>query len=359
MDTLREPPPRSNEAAAALRNLATAPVHVVVNAASGSDDVDRVGAILAAVLERSGRRHAFHVIEPGMAVDDVVARVFDVATREDGLVVAVGGDGTLSAAAHAAHARGRPLAVVPQGTFNYFGRAHGVALDAAGAMEDALRGAVEPVQVATANGRVFVVNASVGLYPELLEDREAWKTRFGRSRAVALVAGLATLLSSWRRTLRLSLTLDGVVRHARTLTLFAGNNALQIERLGLPMARHVERGRLGVIVLKPVGAWRMVALALRGALGSLGDDDAVDTFALRELEVRPTRWRMGRPLKVALDGEVRWMQPPLRIAVAEQPLWLVTTRLTLPSDKAAAPRAGAELADDTTLRPAGGGPAPA
>ena len=56
-----------------------------------------------------------------------------------------------------------------------------------------LRAAPTPVQVARINDRVFLVNASLGLYPELLEDREAYKARFGRSRWVAFVAACATL----------------------------------------------------------------------------------------------------------------------------------------------------------------------
>lgn len=42
------------------------------------------------------------------------------------------------------------------------------------------------------NERVFLVNACLGLYPELLEDRQACKARFGRSRWVAFVAACAT-----------------------------------------------------------------------------------------------------------------------------------------------------------------------
>ena len=39
------------------------------------------------------------------------------------------------------------------------------------------------------NGRAFLVNASVGLYPKLLQDREAFKQQYGRNRVVAMWAG--------------------------------------------------------------------------------------------------------------------------------------------------------------------------
>jgi diacylglycerol kinase family enzyme len=65
-----------------------------------------------------------------------------------------------------------------------------------------LRASPAPVQVAGINDRVFLVNASLGLYPDLLEDREAYKARFGRSRWVAFVAGCATLLRAQRKLAR-------------------------------------------------------------------------------------------------------------------------------------------------------------
>ena len=88
-----------------------------------------------------------------------------------------------------------------------------------------------PVQVAAINDRVFLVNASLGVYPELLQDREAWKARFGRSRWVAFIAGCATLLRAQRR-LRLHIETASAVRDVQTLTLFVGNNRLQLQQLG-------------------------------------------------------------------------------------------------------------------------------
>ena len=126
-------------------------------------------------------------------------------------VVAVGGDGTLNTVAQAAHAAGCAMGVVPQGTFNYFARTHGIPADPADAIRLLLHAAPLPVQVAGINDRVFLVNASLGLYPDLLEDREAYKARFGRSRSVAFVAACATLLGAQRR-LRLHIETGGTAR---------------------------------------------------------------------------------------------------------------------------------------------------
>jgi len=88
-----------------------------------------------------------------------------------------------------------------------------------------------PVQVAAVKDRVFLVNASLGLYPDLLEDREAFKARFGRSRWVAFWAACTTLLRAQRR-LRVHIEMGNAVRDLQALTLFVGNNRLQLQQLG-------------------------------------------------------------------------------------------------------------------------------
>ena len=105
---------------------------------------------------------------------------------------------------------------------------------------------VSPVQVGKVNGRVFLVNASVGLYPQLLENREAWKQKLGRSRAVAFASGLATLLRS-QIQLQLEIESEGQVIALRTPTLF----------VTLPRhdARAVSRALADRDVLAPAGTF--------------------------------------------------------------------------------------------------------
>jgi diacylglycerol kinase family enzyme len=101
---------------------------------------------------------------------------------------------------------------------------------------------------------------------------------------------------------------------------------LQLQQLGLPEAEAVDTGRLAVIALRPVGPWTMLGLLWRGALGRLGEADELIHVAARELTVFPGR-RLGTlgamRVKVATDGEVRWMRLPLRFRVAPQTLELL------------------------------------
>jgi len=301
------------------------PLVVVFNLGAGHDQADEVCRTLQAGCDQAGRSlHLLQVQDPRQ-LGAIARRAVAQAQPLGAVVVAAGGDGTVNTVAQATLGSGCAFGVVPLGTFNYFSRTHGIPADPQAALQVLLAGHRQPAQVGLVGERVFLVNASLGLYPQLLEDREAWKRQFGRSRLVALGAGLATLLHG-HRSLRLRVESQGQERELRTPTLFVGNNALQLEQLGFPEARAVDAGCLAAIALRPVGRLAMLGLLWRGAFGRLGEADEVIHIATRQLTVRAGRrlgvWR-SRRIKVATDGEVTWMQLPLTFRVAPQTLDLL------------------------------------
>ena len=300
---------------------AAAPLIFIVNAASGCSDADAKRAVIEHALQAAGRTGELRFAGPA-ELPRIARAAAATALATRSAVVAVGGDGTINAVAQAAHAAGCAMGVVPLGTFNYFARTHGISTEPAQAAQMLMQAVPTPVQVGTVNGHVFLVNASLGLYPVLLEDRESYKSRFGRSRWVAIGAALVTLLRGYRQ-LQLHIDQGGVVRAVRTPTLFVGNNRLQLQQVGLNLSDHPARplddGYIAAVVLKPMGTLAMVGLMLRGAMGTLGDADSVDSFAFSRMVVTPRR----RRIKVAFDGEVTRMRTPLEFRVAPQPLYLL------------------------------------
>ena len=305
-----------------------APLFIVINEGSGKQDGESPRDTIAALLAAAGRRHEFIVIPDPKRIAEVAKAVVAQARKADGIVVAVGGDGTLSAVAQAVIGSGCAFAVLPQGTFNYFARTHGISQELAESVPALLRATVEPVQVGRVNGRVFLVNASIGLYPEILQARESSKQLLGRSRWVAIYSGLRTLMREGRN-LYLEIESESERRKVRTPSLFVGNNRLQLERVGLPEEAALAGGRLAGIMVRPIGQLAMFGLALRGALGQLGETDNVLHFAFQRLSVSP---KGQRRTKMAIDGEIMWMRTPLVIDVSPDPLPLMMPQ---PQDRAA------------------------
>ena len=304
---------------------AAVPLLFVINAASGAHDVDAKTAVIQSALAASGRQGELRVCRPEALPRVAVEAAAEAAARGTA-VVAVGGDGSLNTVAQAAHAAGCAMGVIPYGTFNYFARAHGIPTDPAAAARLLPDATPSPVQVAAINERLFLVNASLGVYPELLQDREAFKARFGRSRWVALVAGIATLLRAQRR-LRLHIETGATVRDVQTLTLFLGNNRLQLEQLGAEPADTLAgtpgHGSMAALMLRPIGTLAMTNLLLHGAMGRLGEAAGVESFEFHHLVVRPRLAPEHKEVVVAFDGEVARMRAPIDIRVLDKPLYLL------------------------------------
>jgi len=297
----------------------------VINTGAGAFDVDAKRAVINSALAARGRTGELLTCRP-----DELARVAteaaSAAVARGTAVVAVGGDGSLNTVAQAAHAAGCAMGVIPYGTFNYFARTHGIPTEPAAATRMLLDAHPMPVQVATINERVFLVNASLGAYPELLQDREAYKARFGRSRWVAFVAACATLLRAQRR-LRLHIEIGTTVRDVQTLTLFVGNNRLQLQQFGAEpddtLAGTPGDGSMAALMLRPIGTLSMIGLMLQGAMGRLGEAAGVESFEFQHMVVKPRLARGRREMVVAFDGEVARMRPPIDIRVLDKPLYLL------------------------------------
>lgn len=299
------------------------PLVIVLNAASGSKDAAQEQALIGDTLAAAGRRFDVLAVSDPRELPAMAKAAAEQARHSGGAIVAAGGDGTINAVAQAALPTGCPFGIVPQGTFNYSSRAHGIPLDTLAATRALLDARLKPIQVGMVNERVFLVNASLGLYPQLLQDREAYKKQFGRYRAVALWAGLSTLLRAHGQ-LVLELEHDRHREIIVTPSVFVGNNPLQLEQVGLPEADAVAHRQLAAVIVKPVGTGALLWLAVRGALGQLSEADNVRDFAFARMTVRPVRSRRsGEWIKVATDGEIWHARPPLTFCVARQPLQLM------------------------------------
>lgn len=297
--------------------------YVVLNAGSGHSETELRCSTIRDVLGEADRTCHLEIVEDAANLAETARKMAQQAKDNGGVLVAAGGDGTINTVAHQAVVQGCVFGVLPQGTFNYFGRTHGIPEDLAEAVRSLLTSTVQPVQVGMLNDRIFLVNASVGLYPALLEAREHDKQQYGRSRVVAILSALKTALGR-HRALRIALETEGHTRKLRTPTLFVGNNRLQMEQVGMePLKSALEDGELAAIAPRRVGKLGMLGLLLRGALGRLGEAENVIAFSFKRLTVKHARLSPRRTVKVATDGEVMRMKMPLEFRVLEGRLALL------------------------------------
>jgi diacylglycerol kinase family enzyme len=293
---------------------------VVMNSGSGHDDKEEMASAIRTELEASGQ--TFEIIRPDP--DDIASCIAEAVARSSGagILVAAGGDGTLNAVASSAIDCGWTLGIIPLGTFNFYARDLGLPLDAAAATRVLTDGLVRSVAVGRINGRLFLNNASFGLYRQLLEDREEMKQRLGRYR---LVAAYAAMLTLWhhRRSYRLNVCIDGRDERWRTSMVFLGLNSLQLEKLQLEIAACAKDDRLAVIAPKPLSRWSLLWLAFKGAFGRLKPKEELLCRCASRLTLSWVGHSRGR---VAVDGETFECKMPLEVEVLPGALRVLVPR---------------------------------
>ena len=300
-----------------------APLFVLLNAASGHNDTADTCAVIEEVLNAAGREHAITLVHDARQLETMAQDIIEKAQQHNGVVVMAGGDGSINTVARLMLGTGRPFGVLPLGTFNLFSRTHTIPEALAEAVHVLLSSRAEAVHIAMANDRTFIVNASLGMYPQLFEDREAWKKKYGRSRFIAFVAGIATLLQEHHQ-LNLTFQRDGQTVTIRTPTLFIGNNPLQLRQIGiLQNDETLEPEQLMAVTIRPVSTLGILWLMLCGTFGKLGEAENVISFKFSELSIKRTGSFRSRAVKIATDGEVSWTRLPLEFRISPEPLYLL------------------------------------
>jgi diacylglycerol kinase family enzyme len=286
-------------------------IYVVLNEGSGTSGKQSVAERVAEYFAARGRRAELAVTRTG---DELLSAAARAAASDADVVVAGGGDGTISAVASAILGTDKVLGILPLGTFNFFARRFNVPLDLDAALEVITSGQRSPADVGDINGQLFLNNSSIGLYPTVLQRREATYRMVGRSQAAAY-ASVALALLQPPALLNLRLELDGVQVTRRTPLLFVGTNEYQMESFGIPGHECVRDGRLASYVTRPLTRWPLWRLALRAFFRGLYGARELEVHCAREVRVSVRR----RRIHVALDGELKTFDAPLhfRMRVGE------------------------------------------
>lgn len=282
-------------------------VRVVINRGGGSFGEDKAEK-LRPLFEKAGIEAKIVAVDPGE-----LDRHCTEAAKAAGVdaLVAAGGDGTISTAAAAVAGTEMKLGVLPLGTLNHFAKDAGIPLDLEEAVAAIAGGGTRQVDVAEVNGRVFINNSAVGLYPELVKSREAQQRRLGRSKKAAML--IASLRAFWRfPRRRLTIRVAGHEGSIVTPLLFVGNNRYKMSLMELGQRDAIDQGELCLYAPLAGGPLHFLSVSLRAVIGR--EDRQKDFLALGD--VREVEIGSPRPsLMVATDGEAQTLETPLRYRI--------------------------------------------
>lgn len=292
-------------------------ISMLMNTGSGHHAAghEQLAINLIAYFKQQGFVVDLYILNETDRLTDVLEQIKQKHQRDGGIVVAAGGDGTLNSVAQILQGTQICMGIIPLGTFNYVARALDIPLDPFAAAQVIVKGHRQAIHLGSVNGYVYLNNASIGLYPKIIEQREAYNIRFGRFRTVAMMSGLIVLLREQLK-LKLRLTVDGQKIPMETPLVFFGNNQLQLADLKLTLADCAAQGKLAAVAMSQLTRWQMVKLIHRLQQGSFEKAPEVSSFCATEIKIEARRKHM----KVAIDGEIIKMNTPLLFKVSHNAL---------------------------------------
>jgi len=299
-------------------------IAVLLNPTAGGSKTSDLPRNLEAMFAAAGAAAQVVLLESPASTPDAVKRALDSGATA---VAAGGGDGTVNAVAGALLDSGVPLGVLPLGTLNHFAKDLAVPLDVAQAVGVVANGVKIRVDVGEVNGRVFINNSSIGIYPDVVVEREALRA-LGYRKWTAFAMATAKVLRRFPGVV-VRVKSDGTTETFRTPFLFIGNNEYEVEGLRIGSRKKLDEGRLHAYVAPRLRTSDLPMLAGAAILGRATRHPSLRAFATSELEVGTPGRRL---LRVALDGEVTHMATPLRYRARAGALEVMAPAPTVPVD---------------------------
>lgn len=235
-----------------------------------------------------------------------------------GIVVVAGGDGTLNAVAHYLYHTDIVLGIIPMGTFNYVARLFNIPLDHMQAARLMCLGRIKSMHVSQINQHIYLNNASLGLYPLFIKNRERYNRKIGRLIINAYLSGLEVILR-FRSRLKLNMKIDNKQYKVKTSLLFFGNNPLQWAEMKLQIAECARQGKIAAAVMSTDHAWSIWTSLYDLIRGQLEHAQDVRLFSAERVVIESQK----KTLTVAIDGELIQVETPLHISVLKNALKLM------------------------------------
>jgi YegS/Rv2252/BmrU family lipid kinase len=301
---------RASPFAAGSRKLDVMPpiksAEVIINDRSGFQDKVEVRRRLEELFAASGVAAKISIAKSGSQVAELARRS---ARGSSQVLVAGGGDGTISAVASAIVASDRVLGILPLGTLNHFAQDLKIPLDVENAARVIIAGHTTNIDVGEVNGHIFLNNSSLGLYPTIVSEREKQQS-LGYGKWPAFAWAALTVLRRYP-FLDVRLNADGKKFSRRTPFVFIGNNEYAMESFKIGRRDCLNGGRLSLYITNRMGRLGLIRIALRALLGRLRNDKDFLAMCTEEVTIETRR----KHLRAAFDGEVDVLETPLHYRV--------------------------------------------
>ena len=235
--------------------------------------------------------------------DDLLALANDAIARGADVIGMAGGDGSQALVASVAAQYDVPHVCIPAGTRNHFALDLGLDRDDVVGALDAFGEAVERrIDLATVNGRVFVDNASMGIYAKIVQSPE-----YRDAKIKTAAAMLPDMLGKDAEPFDLRFTGPDDEEIPTADMILVSNNAYELDHFdGRGTRPRLDTGTLGIVAARITDPREAVEFTRLESIGRIRQFSG-----WLEWDARSFRIDSNGPVKIGIDGEAVSLEPPL------------------------------------------------
>jgi diacylglycerol kinase family enzyme len=269
---------------------------------------------LVHLFSQVGLEPEIHWVEPAQ-LPGILRQLYDKGVN---VIVVGGGDGTLHTAANFLVDTSIAMGILPLGTFNHFAKDLRIPVEMNAAIRVLSRGIPQAIDVGEVNGHIFLNVASAGIYPYAVRKRNLYQQHLGLPKLPAM--GYALLGAFWRLPmLKAWLKIDEKREFVKTPFIFIGNNRYRINPITGIYRQALNEARLSVFYARRVGRLTLIKIAIKTLFGRIMETPELEALIIKAVTLETHhKW-----LRVAMDGEVTMIQPPLRFSIRQQSLRVI------------------------------------
>lgn len=286
---------------------------ILINAKAGSDDKNDE---LRRKIEE-GFKSRMEADVRFFKSAEIIQEIRRAIAEKPDILVAGGGDGTINAVASEVLKTDILFGVLPLGTLNHFAKDAGIPLETDAAIQNILAENVVRIDAAEVNGKVFLNNSSLGIYPNIVAQREEVQSH-GHAKWTSFMWAFFGVLKKYPMV-RVKIEAENKTALHKTPFVFIGNNQYIMEGFTMGGRKGLTDGKLSLFVIHRTGKLGLLRLALKALFGGVRQDKDFDAYSVGEIVIESDL----PVVKVSTDGEVNEMKTPLHYKILPKALQLI------------------------------------
>jgi diacylglycerol kinase family enzyme len=252
------------------------------------------------------------VVDSYVTLDDSLSNNLLPLCRKNAVIATIGGDGTIATVAAIVSTTSATLAPLPGGTLNHFTKDAGINQDLALAIKDLRTAKKRAIDVAMVNGRLFLNNSSIGIYPTTLVTRKHFEDKLGKWPS-AVISTIRAFVRFRIYTVKMKDTIY------RTPFVFVGNNFYDIDNAAI--RTKLNSKKLCVYIVKSDKRIAVLRILISSLLGRARDDNELICLTPQKLTIHVRKKR----LRISTDGELAMIKTPISYEIKSGALAILSS----------------------------------